>query len=102
VAAAILNSKKFWVCPNCPARDVTTEAQPHTRYHSCPGLYGISAPMVPKGTSAAVTTVEREDYIGQESVQLDGRGRPIMAVITTRDDGQDCAVMAPVAKGKGL
>lgn len=97
----ILNATKHWVCPNCPAEDVTREAAPHTRYHACPGLYGISAPMIPKGVSAAVKAVEREDYIGTEVPQLDTRGRPIMSVITTRDDGQDCAVLAPPVTGKG-
>lgn len=56
--------------------------------------------MVPKGTSAAVTAVLREDYIGTENPLLDGKGRPVMAVKTIRDDGQDVAVMAPTAKGK--
>lgn len=56
--------------------------------------------MVPKGTSASVTAVLREDYIGTENPLLDGKGRPVMAVKTTRDDGQDIAVMAPTAKGK--
>jgi hypothetical protein len=101
VTVPILNATRHWVCPNCPAEDVTREAAPHVRYHSCPGLHNISAPMVPKGISAAVTAVVREDYIGKEKPQLDDNGRPIMSVITTRDDGQDVSVLAPVATGKG-
>lgn len=100
MAVPLLNAVKHWVCPNCPAEDVTREAQPHTRYHSCPGLHNISAPMIPKGVGASVTAVVREDYIGSENPLIDGKGRPIMAVVTTRDDGQDVAVMAPTAKGK--
>jgi hypothetical protein len=44
-----------------------------------------------------VEAQEREDYVGKELVQTDGEGRPIMSVITTRDEGQDCAVLAPTA-----
>jgi len=56
-------------------------------------------PLVPKGTDCKVEAVERGDYVGQESVQIDVNGRPMMAVVTTRDDGQDCTVYAPTARG---
>jgi len=78
---------------------VTREFAPHSRFHRCPGLAGLSAPMVPAGTRAKVEAVEREDYIGAEDVQYDGNGRPIMAVVTTRDEGNDVAVYAPTAHG---
>lgn len=97
----LLNPKSFWECPNCDLKDVTHEAGPHSRFHSCRGLKGISAPMIPAGTRARVYTKEREDYINDETVQVDGDGRPIMAVITERDDGQDCAVLAPLAGAGG-
>lgn len=93
----ILVSEQLWYCPNCTQEDKTTEARPHTRFHQCPGLRGIIAPMLPKGTRAKVTAVEREDYVGTEKVRLQD-GRPIMAVITERDDGQDVAVFAPTAR----
>jgi hypothetical protein len=96
--AVLLSAERRWVCPNCTVTDVTREAQPHTRYHSCSGLYGLSAPMVPAGVRAEVRAVEREDYIGKEEVQM-AEGRPIMSIVTTRDDGQDCSVLAPVATG---
>ena len=57
--------------------------------------------MVERGTRAKVEAVEREDYVGREQVQLGvvaGRVTPIMSIVTTRDDGQDCAVYAPVAQ----
>lgn len=91
---------RHWDCPNCNHTDVTFEAQPHSRFHNCPGLAGLSAPMVPAGTRAKVEAVEREDYIGDEDVQYDGDGRPVMAVVTTRDDGNDVAVYAPTAHGR--
>jgi hypothetical protein len=53
--------------------------------------------MIPEGTGCKVQAVEREDYVGKEMVQTNGEGRPIMSVVTVRDDGQDCAVFAPTA-----
>ena len=97
MAVPILESRTAWYCPNCPAKDFTTEAHPHTRYHSCPGLRSISAPMVRVGVRASVEAVVREDYVGKDIVTSDDSGRPIMAVVTTRDDGTDCAVFAPTA-----
>jgi hypothetical protein len=57
--------------------------------------------MVPDGTRCKVEAAEREDYVGKEMVQTDGEGRPVMSVVTTRDDGQDCAVLAPCATSRG-
>lgn len=86
-----------WECPNCTLQQVTHEAEPHVRFHSCRGLRGLTAPMVPAGTRCKVEAIERDDYVGRELVQVDGNGRPVMAVRTTRDDGIDCAVLAPCA-----
>ena len=97
----ILKPEQRWECPNYMAKDVTHEAQPHTRYHACRGLKGLSAPFVPAGTRCKVEAVEREDYIGGEIVTLDGENRPIMRVETTRDDGNDVAVFAPLARSDG-
>lgn len=97
----VLAVERRWICPNCTFTDVTHEAQPHTRFHSCKGLAGLSAPMIPAGSKAKVTSVEREDYIGSEQVRTDAEGRPVMAVITEREDGSnDVAVYAPTANGK--
>lgn len=70
-----------------------------TPMHPCHGLAGLMTPLVPKGTSCKVEAVERGDYIGRELVQTDGNGRPVMAAVITRDDGQDCTVFAPTAQG---
>jgi hypothetical protein len=56
--------------------------------------------MVPDGLRCKVEAVEREDYVGKEMVQTDGDGRPVMAVVTTRDDGNDVAVLAPCATAR--
>jgi hypothetical protein len=93
----LLVREQRWECPNCVLTQVTHEAQPHTRFHLCKGLKGLTAPMVPAGTRCKVEAVERGDWVGKELVQTDGEGRPVMAVVTTRDDGQDCAVLAPCA-----
>lgn len=96
--AALLKVTTFWFCPNCKFEDVTSEVRPHTRFHNCVALAGISAPMFPKGTKVKVTAVEREDYIGPDQlVRRDANGRPIMSVITEREDGTDVMVFAPTA-----
>lgn len=95
----LLSATIHWTCPNCPTEDVTNDPRPHTRYHPCPGLNGLVAPMVRAGTKASVELVERQDYIGTEQVRLH-EGRPIMALVTTREDGQDVAVFAPTATAK--
>jgi ribulose bisphosphate carboxylase small subunit len=57
--------------------------------------------MVLAGVKAKLTLNEREDYIGGELVQLDPeRHRPVMSVVTTRDDGQDTLVFAPTASAR--
>lgn len=86
-----------WVCPNCTFKDITYEASPHSRFHTCKSS-GLTAPMVQEGVRCKIEAVEREDYVGKEDVQKDGEGRPIMAIVTTREDGQDCAVLAPSAR----
>lgn len=97
----ILNADRRWFCPNCVAIDITHEGRPHTRFHTCPGLRGILAPMVAEGTKAHVYARDREDYVGSDKVQTDADGRPVMSVVTERDDGQDVAVFAPLARAAG-
>jgi hypothetical protein len=79
---------------------MTREHRPHTPFHICPALGGLTAPFVPAGARAEHRTVEREDWVGSELVQVDAHGRPVMAVVTVRDDGQDCTVFAPTANVK--
>lgn len=93
----ILKPIQRWYCPNCHATDVTHETKPHTRFHTCPKMAYLSAPMVAEGVKAKVERRDREDYVGNDTVQTDGEGRPVMSVVTTRDEGQDAVVYAPVA-----
>ena len=89
-----------WVCPNCKQTAITREANPHTRFHTCAGLKGITAPLIEEGTRVQVSAVEREDYVGDEQPQTDDTGRPVMAVRTDYADGRnDTAVLAPTATG---
>lgn len=90
----------YWRCPRCNATDATRQAGPHTRMHPCPSLGGLATPMVPTDVSAKVTVERREDYVGVEQVQRDGDGRPVMAVVVTRDDGEDRVVYAPTATAR--
>lgn len=98
----LISTERRWYCPNCTVESVTHEARPHTQFHTCKGLRGLTAPMIPAGTRAKVEAREREDYVGRERVQTDPeRGRPVMSVVTTRDDGQDAIVFAPTAVALG-
>jgi hypothetical protein len=100
MTAPLIAAETRWTCPNCPAEDVTREARPHTRFHTCRGLRGLTAPMVRAGTRCKVEARDREDYVGSEMVQTDTDGRPVMSVVTTRDDGIDCAVFVPTATAR--
>jgi hypothetical protein len=87
-----------WYCPQCGAEASVDRIVPN-RFHPCPRLRGLETPMLRKGTAGEIRIVEREDYVGDELVQLDPeRGRPVMAMVTTRDDGQDVRVYAPTAR----
>ena len=91
-----------WYCPNCGKEDVTHEPRPHSRFHVCPKLRMLTAPMLRKGQAGKVELREREDYVGKEAVRLDPeRKRPVMSIVTTRDNGQDTAVFAPTARATG-
>lgn len=103
MATLVLKPEQRWTCPNCAATAVThlpaDAAASH--FHPCRGLKGLTAPMVPAGTRAKVEALEREDYLNGDHVTRDGDGRPVMAIQTTRDDGTDRAVFAPVAVASG-
>lgn len=101
MSVPILQRHQDWTCPNCSAVDRTFDPRPHTRFHACPGLKGLTAPMVPAGTRAKVEAVDRQDYVGRDIVTRDGDGRVVMAVQTIRDDGNDVAVYAPCATAGG-
>lgn len=84
-----------WYCPQCSSLARTVDSK--IPMHPCRGIKGLMAPLIPIGTKGESKSVERQDYIGKETVQRDSDGRPVMAVLTTRDEGQDCTVFAPCA-----
>lgn len=93
----ILTGEQHWVCPGCDRAEVTVGAD--NRFHPCPGLAGLLAPMILDGVRCRVRAVVREDYVGCEDVRYDGEGRPMMSVLTEYGDGRtDCVVFAPAAR----
>jgi hypothetical protein len=98
--AHAIDLRSEWSCPNCPTTALLPTPKPgQTHLHTCSGLRGLTAPLIPAGMRAKVEAVEREDYVGHERVQLDPeRQRPVMAVHTTRDEGEDVLVFAPTAR----
>jgi hypothetical protein len=97
--ALIINPpERRWVCTRCDHTHVTHDSRPHTPFHPCRGLAGLTSPMTPEGQQVNVTVREREDYIGDEAVTRDGEGHPIMAINVEREDGNDVTVFAPMAK----
>jgi len=95
-----LSMERHWGCPNCDYTRVTFKPGKQAVIHTCRGL-GLIAPLVEDGVKAKVIAVEREDYVGRDVVQTDGEGRPIMAIVTVREDGTDCRVLAPIATASG-
>lgn len=90
-----------WHCRNCTQTDTTREAAPHTRFHACGGLGGLTAPMLREGQDAIVRANVREDYVGAEDVQY-ADGVPIQSITTEHGDGRtDVAVLAPTAHSEG-
>lgn len=87
-----------WVCANgCGASDRTPGSVPN-RFHTCPAIGGLTAPLVPEGSRARVRAVEREDYVAGQLPQYDNAGRPMQSVITEHPDGSnDVVVLAPTA-----
>jgi hypothetical protein len=99
VTVPVITAERRWTCPNCVASTVTNQPGPHTPFHSCRGLRGLSTPFVPAGTRCKVEAREREDYVGRDLPHLDGDGRPVMSIVTTRDTGTDAVMLAPCATG---
>lgn len=95
----LLEAFTDWRCPNCWATDRTPALPPNaTRFHSCPGLHGLTAPLVRAGTDCKVTALTRDDYLRDECQRHGDDGRPYMAVETAHADGHtDRAVYAPAA-----
>jgi hypothetical protein len=100
MSVPLLVTMTDWYCPNCDRTDRTPPLPPGaSRFHDCPGLHALSAPLIRAGTRCKVEAEERADYLGDEIQRTGDDGRPYMAVRTTRDDGEDLAVNAGLATG---
>lgn len=99
--AVLLDAWQDWECPNCPAAERTRPLPPNaSRFHACPGLHMLTAPLVRAGTDCQVIALERQDYLGSEIQQTGDDGRPYSGVHTVRADGSnDVAAFAPLARG---
>lgn len=94
----ILSGETHWACPNCDMQDVCSLKPGQTRMHTCPGLKGLAAPLVPAGTKCKVESTTWEDYVVNDAtVRKDEEGRPVSAINVTRDDGNDVVVFPGAA-----
>jgi hypothetical protein len=92
-----------WYCPNgCYCTETTPALPPNaTRFHNCPKLHSLSAPLERVGTDCTVEAVEREDYLGSEIQATGDDGKPYMSIITRYPDGRQGLVANPgLATGK--
>jgi hypothetical protein len=96
-AGVVIDMDRNWQCNACGRLHVTKASSEgvQTPMHQCVGLAGTWVPFVPANSNAVVKVEERQDYIGTDTVFHDANGRPIMAVYTEREDGQDCHILAP-------
>ncbi len=96
---ALLDATKHWHCPACRLEHVTVEPKPHTPFHPCPALSGLTAPFIEKGDTAVHKLMVREDNVGFDNGIQYVDGRPIMSLVTEHADGHtDCTIYAPTAR----
>lgn len=98
----LLTAHVAWCCPNCQVTAVSAPLPPGTRkFHACPGLHGLTAPLTEAGTRCEVTAELRQDYLGTEVQATGDDGRPYMSVRTEYGDGRtDLAVNAGLARAR--
>jgi hypothetical protein len=100
----LLDAWQDWECPNCGLSGRTRPLPPNaSRFHPCPRLHGLTAPLVRAGTDCTVVAEERGDYLGRAEQRTGDDGKPYMAVRTIHADGhEDAAVFAEPATVRGL
>lgn len=97
----LFNWPEQWVCPNCDMTDVTPPLPAgQSRYHACPGLHGLSAPLVRAGMHVKVEAEERQDYLNGDVQATGDDGKVYMSVRVTREDGDDVTVNAGLARAE--
>lgn len=100
MAIPLLIAYQDWFCPQCGLTERTPPHAPNaTRFHTCPKLHMLTAPMVRAGSDCKVVVTERGDYLGKEVQETGDDGKPYMNVTTEHADGHtDVAVFAPLAR----
>lgn len=96
----LLEAWTDWECPaGCGMEERTRPLPPNgTRFHECPKLHGLVAPLVRAGTDCTAVACEREDYLNGDTQRTGDDGKPYMNVTTWHADGHnDLAVFAPPA-----
>ena len=79
----LLDAWQDWECPNCHVTERTRPLPPNaSRFHECPRLHGLTAPLVRAGTDCKVVAAVREDYLGKEVQRTGDDGKPYMNVTT--------------------
>ena len=97
--AYLLDTWQDWECPNCHLTERTRPLPPNaSRFHTCPKLHMLTAPLVRAGMDCKVVAELRGDDLGREVQRTGDDGRPYCAVHTIRADGSsDSAVFPGVA-----
>jgi len=97
----LLTAFDDWECPNCDVTDHTPSLPPgSSRFHTCAGLHMLTAPLVRAGTRCKVEAEERADYLNGEIQNTGDDGKPYMNIRTTREEGEDLAVNAGLARNR--
>jgi hypothetical protein len=104
MAAVLLGAYQDWYCPGCGVSERTPVLPPNaSRFHTCPKLHSLTAPLVRAGTDCKVVAVERGDYLRNSEQRTGDDGKPYMAVETVHADGHtDRAVFPEPAIQAGL
>jgi hypothetical protein len=99
MAVVLLDTYQDWSCPNCGLSDRTRPMPANaSRFHPCPKLHGLTAPLIRAGMDCKVVAIERGDYLNGSIQRTGDDGKPYMAVETVRADGSnDRAAFAELA-----
>ena len=97
----LLVAYQDWNCPECGLEERTPPLPPNaSRFHTCPQLHMLTAPLVRAGSDCKLVANEREDYLHGDQQRTGDDGKPYMNVTTQHADGRnDLAVFAPPARG---
>jgi len=94
----LLDAWQDWECPNCHLTDRSRPLPPGaSRFHPCPALHGLTAPLVRAGSDCRVIAVERGDYLRNEHQRTGSDGKPYMGVQTLHADGRSDVAAFPAA-----